>query len=257
MRKPLKLAVHLFLLTLSLASHAVAETVLRVVTYDFPPLISRNEENRESYLIEILRAVGDEMGVTFAIDYMPWKRGEQTVMRGEAWGTLPYIRTPEREKHFLFSDELYHNKIRLFHYRARKEIRGIDFNEVRDLAGHSIGGVMGYFYVSEFLGAGGRLELVTNDHQNIQKLILGRVSLALINETVGWYIIEKDFPGAGLENFGTLEKPYSIIRPGLMTSKAYPGGGQILSRFNAALKKVKASGTYRAITDKYGVRVYF
>ena len=102
-----------------------------------------SEKKKESYLTEVLREVAREMGVTFRIDFLPWKRCELMVEKGHAWAAVPYVRTPEREEKFYFSDRLYAVAVKLFYYGLDLEKIQFDYCGPGDLKGYSVGGVIG------------------------------------------------------------------------------------------------------------------
>ena len=239
-----------------LASSTFAQTEeLTIVTGELSPFTSANPE--ESYLTEVLQEVGKEMGVTFTIKFLPWKRCVQQVDRLQAWGAFPYTRISEREKKYFFSDRLYFIEDKFFYYSQDGKKRDIPYADLQDLKPYSIGGIRGYYYVKDLENAGLHLELVTDEEQNPKKLAAGRVDFIITNETVGWYLIKKLFPPEEVKNFGTLEKPYVVSHSCLMTSKSYPNTQKLLTRFNAALNKVKETGIYQRIIEKYGVTVTY
>ena len=254
--KSLKRIVLISGLVLSIASGVFAQTEeLTIVTGELPPFTSANPE--ESYLTEVLQEVGKEMGVTFTIKFLSWKRCVQQVERLQAWGAFPYISNPEREQKFFFSDRLYSAQAKFFYYSPDGKKKDISYTELQDLKPYRIGGVRGYFYVKALEDAGLQFELVANEEQNPRKLAVGRIDFIIMNETVGWHLIKKLFPPDKVKNFGTLEKPYTEFNSCVMTSKSYPNTQEFLTRFNAALKTVKETGIYQRIIEKYGVTVTY
>jgi len=236
------------------ASTGLAETTLIIATGELPPYISENQN--ENFLTEVLNNVAQEMGVTFEFKFMPWKRCESAVEKLEAWGMIPYVPTPEREKKFYFSEKLYDRQSKFFFYSPGGTHKQIPYAGLSDLKGYRIGGVRGYYYEQMFLEAGLNVEFVATEEQNFQKLKLGRVDLIPVEEVTGFYIIRKLFPyEAG--NFFTLSKPVSVSEIYLMTSKQYPDTNNLLARFNSALKKVKKNGIYQKILDKHGINLRY
>ena len=243
-------------LLLSVVSSAFAQTEeLRIVAGELPPFTSENPE--ESFLTEVLQEVAREMGVTFTIIFVPWIRCECQVEQLQAWGAFPYVSNPEREQKFFFSDRLYSAQAKFFYYSPDGEKKDFSYTELQDLRPYRIGGVRGYYYVKAFEDAGIELELVTDEEQNPKKLAAGRVDFIIMNETVGWHLIKKSFPPDKVKNFGTVEKPYTEFNSCLMTSKHYPNTQGLLTRFNAALNKVKETGVYQRIIEKHGLTVRY
>ena len=234
---------------------AGAGTELVIATGELPPFVS--EQPGKSCLTEIFRAVAQEMGVTFVFKFMPWKRCELAVEEGKAWGMMPYIRTPEREKKFLFSERLFTRQAKLFYYSPDGKSRTIPYTELKDLKRYKIGGVRGYYYEKLFRDAGIELDLVTTEEQNFRKLGARRIDLAPADETLGWYTINTLLPREKTGRFFTLNKPLNVSDGFLMTSRRHPQGREFLARFNTALKKVKRDGSFQKILDRHGLTLAY
>jgi polar amino acid transport system substrate-binding protein len=232
------------------SSQGWAETTLIIATGELPPYVSKNP--KESVMTEVLHAVAKEMGVTIEFRFMPWRRCESAVENLEAWGAIPYVLTPEREKKYYFSEKLFNREGKFFYYSKRGAPKHIPYAGLSDLKGYIIGGVRGYYYEQTLLEAGLQVEFVTTDEQNFWKLRTGKVDLIIADGVVGSYVIRKRFPQeAG--HFLMLRKPLDVIGDYLMTSKQYPNTQNLLTEFNMALKKIKATGVYQRILDQYGV----
>jgi polar amino acid transport system substrate-binding protein len=232
------------------SSMAAAEPTLVIATGEEPPTVSENP--KESFFTEVMREVGREMGVTFEFKFMPWKRCEYSLEQNDAWGAVPYVATPERREKFFFSDKLFNKKAKFFYYSADGTEKNIPFAELSDLKGYRIGAVIGYYYERGFIDAGLNVESLPTAEQNWQKLKLGRIDLFPSQELTGRYLLRKLFP-EDYKNFLAIEKPFDESGNYLITSKNYPDTQNLLTRFNAALKTVKANGTYQRILDKFGL----
>lgn len=238
---------------IAFASNGLAETTLVIATGELPPYVGENQN--ESFLTEVLQAVGREMDVRFEFRFMPWKRCELAVEKLEAWGAIPYVRTPEREVKFHFSEKLFDIQSKFFYYSPKGMQKQIPYAELSDLKGYVIGAVRGYFYEKWFIDAGLHVEFAATEEQNFQKLQAGRVDLIPADQLVGLHIIRNRFPReAG--NFFTISRPLLMSGDYLLTSKQYPDTQNLLARFNSALDKVKKNGIYKGILVKHGVPTY-
>jgi polar amino acid transport system substrate-binding protein len=235
---------------LGFSSTASAEPKLVIATGEEPPTVSENP--KESFFTEVLSEVGREMGVTFEFKFMPWKRCEYSLEQNEAWGAVPYVSTPERQGKFYFSDKLFNKKAKFFYYSPDGTEKNIPFAELSDLKTYRIGAVIGYYYVQGFIDAGLNLEPLPTAEQNWQKLKAGRIDLFPSQELTGRFLLRKLFPQE-YKNFFTIEKPFDESGNYLITSKNYPDTQNLLTRFNAALRTVKANGTYQRILDERGL----
>ena len=233
-----------------------AETELLIGTGEFPPYTSENRDH--SFLTTVLEEVGKEMGVKFKFEFMPWARCVREAEDLELWGVIPYVKNPEREEKFYFSDSLYYAVTKFFYYSRDGKKKNIKYRKLTDLKRYTIGGILGYYYVDDLTKAGLNLELVVDEKQNVSKAMKGRIDLFLMNETAGWYIIKQNYPPSQANNFIMLEKSFGESKAAyLMTSKNYPDNKQLLSRFNKALETVKKNGTYQKIINKADVTVTF
>jgi polar amino acid transport system substrate-binding protein len=147
-----KQMVILSLFVIGFSSIVAAETTLIIATDEYPPYVSERPE--ESFLTELLQEAAKEMGVTFVFKFMPWKRCEIALEELKAWGAIPYVPTPEREKIYYFSDKLYHRQSMFFSYSPDGKHKQIPYSELTDLKGYKIGGVRGYYYEQPFHEAG-------------------------------------------------------------------------------------------------------
>ena len=232
------------------ANDAAPQTLI-IVTSELPPYTSA--EPQDSFLSALLQEVGKEMGVNFEFRFMPWARCEQAVDSLQAWATLPYVPTPEREKKFLFSTPLYAKRTMLFHYSEEPLTLPKTFTDLSELSQYKVGGVRGYYYESVFSEAGVRLSLASSDEQGFRMLRAGRVDLMPALEVVGWNIIHNMFPLEEQANFHVMETPLNVGYNYLMTSRRYPQAEQLLERFNHALHVLELNGVYRKLAIRHGI----
>lgn len=238
------------------AGPTFAQQSLVIATNTYPPYVGKDIEN--SFLPALFAEIGREMGVTFELRIMPWKRCEQSVADLDAWGAIPYARNSTREKTFLFSDPLYVADSHFFAYHDPDtdigQARPLSYEQLRDLRYWRIGGINGYYYQPLFEEAGLNVEYTHSEKQNFQRLKLGRIDLVAAATTVGWHMISELFPPEIAANFYTLPKPLVKDAPlYLMTSKNYPDNQSLLARFNLALNTVKTNGTLAYLVERHGL----
>ncbi len=198
---------------------------------------------------EALRAAGLQTRFLF----FPWKRVEAEVLYGAAFATLPFLKIPEREIPFYFSDVLFSSDFAIV-YASRNSALG-DFRYARpeNLKGYRIGITVGSEAVRIPLSLAGAEVLEMPDPEFILKMLdAGRIDFAVENRMVMRYYADNYFP-EGMFTF--LETPFggrSDYR--MMVSKAYPGAEELLERFNASLAFMRESGEVSAILDRHGLR---
>lgn len=237
---------------LSLAYMGTAQAMeLVIASSEVPPYASSKPE--DSFLTELFQEIGKEMGVTFVFKFMPWKRCTTALDTAEAWGAVPYIRTPEREQLYLFSDSLYSRKMKFFYYSRDGKKLDVAFNDLRDLRKYRIGGVDGFWYIKLFSDAGIKLDLAVNLERTFEKLQAGRFDLAIGDENVGMHLINKRFASEDGGQFLSVEKAFDINATYLMVSRRYHNAEDLLRQFNKALHTVKKNGSYRRIAANHGL----
>lgn len=234
---------------LACAPTAVFAQRVRVVTDEYAPLVSRDLHDRgllTGIVVQTLR----RMDIEPHIEFQPWRRGQAEVRAGRAWATFPYVKTPERERLYLFSERpLFDNRI-VFFYRRDRFPAPFRWRELRDLDQWTIGGVRGYWYEGQLKQSRLTVDYATTVDAAIRMLQLGRVDLLLLSEFVGWHGIERMFPDER-RDFATLERPYATIPSWLMISKTYPGSRPLLRRFDRAFQELDALGRVRAIIRQH------
>jgi polar amino acid transport system substrate-binding protein len=232
------------------SQRGIAQTV-ELATGDWAPYTSKSMDGLGAFT-EIISAAFERMGDKPNYSFLPWKRAEDNLEKGEVFAIFPYFITDERKPKYNFSDRVMYSTGRFF-YLNKKITQKIEFENFSDLAKYKIGGTRGYWYESNFKEAGLSVDYATTDEQSIQKLQAGRVDLVPSGELVGWEIIKRLFPNdAG--SFSTVEKPTNQGDLHLMVSKSYPNSDAILSKFNAALNEIREQGVIKSILEKHGVK---
>jgi polar amino acid transport system substrate-binding protein len=250
----LKQIVFLYLCVIGISSTVFAETTLMIATGELPPITSEQPDN--SLLTDVFQALGNEMGVKFVFQFLPWKRCELYVEELKVWGAIPYVRTPAREQKFNFSESIYKNATKLFGYSAEGMMKSIFYNRLGELKNYKIGGVRGYWYEKRFHDAGIKLEYVADEKQIVKMLRTQRIDLAPLGEASGWHMINTLFPKEN-KKFFTAMPPLLEKKIFLMTSKQYPGGHKLLNEFNMALRKIKENRVFQNILDKHRIVVTY
>jgi len=208
----------------------------------------------KGFLTEIITAVLEEMGNQPEYQFVPWKRCESMLQRGQAWAAFPYVYTEERAKKFDFSTPISKSMSQFVYYGGK--MKGVTWDQFEDLKSYKIGGVQGNFYIELFKKHGISLDLTTKEQYAIKKLIKGKIDLLPMNVIVGWDLIKKEYP-YNVHKFGTLPKPIRIGYDHLIVSKSYPNTKAILTKFNTAFEVVTTKPIYHEILKKYHIKDQF
>ncbi len=224
---------------------------LPLATGEWLPYTSESLEGG-GVLVELIRAVVVDMGMEPDFSFLPWKRAEKNVERGNTFAAFPYGKNAERKSRFDFS-EIFFSTPMVFFYR-RNDLPITDFKQLEDLSSYRIGGNLGYSYVPRLQKAGLDLHLTVSQEQLILMLEKKRVDLVALDRGAGWMIINRLFPKRR-NQFATMKQ--SLNRNAeefgsyLMVSRMYPHHSILLARFNKSLANIKRDGTYDKIMTKF------
>ena len=202
---------------------------------------------------DLIQAVAKEAGCTVRLSNTPWKRALKMIEEGKIHMTAGASYTDERAKFAHYSDP-YRNETVAMYVQTQKADK-IQTSNVNQLArsGHSVGITRGYFYGDEFAKLKenkqftGSISEVATDEQNIKKLASGRVDGIFIDRYVGAHMI-KNMSLAGK----IVEHPTQIISDNIYFIFSKKGTDQAtVQKFNDGLKRLKASGEYDRIVNRY------
>jgi len=222
-----------------------------IVGDEYSPYIINRNGNVEGVIPEIVRAAFQEFNIEVNFSLMPWKRGEKVIREGEAFAAIPYLYTKERADEFDFSDPIIYFYPKFF-YKRDAFPNGFEWDTLKDFKPYIIGGVAGYWYENAFQKKELNVKYVTNDRINIKKLMQNRIDFTLIDESVGWYLINELFPLQNqMDAFSATKKAESSDPFHLMISRKYPNAKELQSAFNKGLKAIKSNETYHKIIQRY------
>ncbi|MBW3698059.1 transporter substrate-binding domain-containing protein [Vibrio sp. T187] len=231
MKKP-----YLFILLLLWSVDCWSAGKVRLASGEWYPYLSQSLRNG-GYVAQIVVEAYELEGYEVELIYLPWARGFQKVSSGDIDGTFVYSKTPSRQKVVLFSDEILSVPIAIF-YRSNLNF---NWNDVNDLQGLKIGGVLGYDYgVSKFEHDKTIvIDRIENQMGNYRKLLAGRLDILFEFPEVGESFIERLGVQDQISMHPTplVEKSYSLI-----ITKKSKRSDELLSAFNRGLKKLKAKG---------------
>ena len=239
-------------LCLLLAARASAAETLVVATDGFRPVAWQEMGRPTGALCEVLVEAGRRAGLSIEFRFLPWARGLQEAREGRVDAVFPVFRTPEREDYLLFPEEdLVAERMAWF---ARADSAGIVGGDLKALAGRRIGIVNQSSY-------GPRLDAALRDNTlpdpqaigdttaAVRVLVAGRIDLLPGFDQGIW----AEARGLGLaDRIRELTPPVEEVPAFLAFSRARARSGESRA-VDAALKSMKADGTYQAILARYFV----
>jgi polar amino acid transport system substrate-binding protein len=135
-------------------------------------------------LTRLLKEAFAEVGMTLRREEMPWARVFEMIDQKQIDGGYPLGKTPEREARYIYSDEIAVATRYIWHLNTRS----FDWKTVNDFKGLRIGILRGAVFGSvheELLKriaadpGFADIQEVASDEQNFQKLLEGRIDIAL------------------------------------------------------------------------------
>lgn len=235
-------------LALITASPVLSQTVAVIVAAkEELPYFGRNLPG-QGLSSEIVRMALERAGYSPSFVFKTWANTYEGAQIGvyDIVGSIWY--TEERAKEFAFSEPYLLHKIKFI---KRKEDQAITFNTLGDLDGLIIGTVKGYAYRDDFLQSRKFIRVQQNHLlQNLNKLALGEIDLTLGEARKIRYVL-KEYMKGSIEKLEMLPTPLIRRRTHIAISRTNPKHEEIISRFNKALKGMKADGTYDRIVEKH------
>ena len=244
----LKILNLVFLLLFSLS--ATAKETVTIGSGEWIPLTGENIKHGGfcgHVVSEAFRLAGYEV----KFNYAPWKRVLTRLKLGKDDASLCWIKKPERENFFLYSDIVMVQKKVFFH---RKDFN-FDWKTLDDLGGYKIGSVHGWSLGEEFDKAQkeGRINVsfTNSDVQNFKKLLLGRIDLYPSELIVGYTTMQKITSNANMRLITNHKNPIMESNYYLILSKKIPQPrlNRLLKDFNKGLQLLKKSGQYEKMEE--------
>ena len=227
---------------------AQAVLALSVVAKIEPPYFSRKMPG-EGLSAVIVTAALERAGYSPTFSFETWPRAYEGAQLGiyDVVGSIWY--TDDRAQDFLYSEPYLFHEIKFIKRKADKDIV---FTKLDDLDGLLVGILKDYAYSEEFLNSKKFIRLPENHLlQNLLKLSQGQVDVTVADVRKIRYEIDEFMKGSS-EDFQIL--PIPLIRRGthIAVSRSHPDHKQIIKKFNDALTKMKADGSYDKILNQFG-----
>lgn len=224
-------------------SKCFAQETIRIATGEFPPYYSQKYENYGQTLHIVSKAFSI-MNITVAYTFFPWGRSYELAKKNDWDATCCWSNTPERERHFNYSDAIRTTDVVFFHLKDTS----FDWHTYDDLKNIAIGTTARYTYGIEFDKANKagtlRVENATSDELNFRKLLGRRIKIIPVNRVAGYQILADLFTPEEAQLITHHPKSLVLYKVKLMVSKKNKNSQYLLERFNEGLKRLKESGKH-------------
>jgi polar amino acid transport system substrate-binding protein len=239
-----------FALLLALVGPApavMARDSVSITVGEWPPYVSADLKDY-GVAPRIVSAAFDAVEVRAEYVFFPWMRALSSAKDGKYDATLLWVRTSEREKDFVFSDVVITGKAVFYHLKARP----FSWKTIDDLVGLRIGGLSSgsYPWFDAALKAGKdlRMDRVSDEVTNFQKLLVGRIDVISLDQLTGSSILAKHFSPDEIGRITFDPVPIEAWDYCLMFSRKSAKTERMVALFNEGLKKLRHSGEYARLT---------
>jgi len=218
---------------------------LLLVTDYWPPFVFDIDKGLAT---EIILAAFDETDIDIVIEFYPWERCLHMVQNNLALGSFPWTETEARKEKYLFSDPITSQKTVLMY--LEDEILDIFTIEEIYQSDYLIGVLDSYQYLEVLETLDVNLDYSTSELNALEKLINKRVDFVVIDQENAFYLLENNYPEYVGEMGVHLIEDFSYWLS-LMMGNDYPNVEEIHEQFNEGLNKIRESGEYDEILEKY------
>lgn len=247
------------ILLLSLCGHAPLKAteapLLRISAGEWPPYLSTGLA-RQGPLAELIRDLLAEEGYRVEFHFLPWPRAYAEAAAGRFDASAVWMHKAEREADFLFSAPLLNEEFVFFHLRSQP----FDWKHFDDLTGMTLGGGLEYSYgpaFDAFLAEGKiRMERVSSDRQNFEKLLKERVVLYPQERNVGYAALRSQFSPEDAERITHHPTPLLVNLSYLMLPRRLAGSEALRARFDVRLQRFRDDGRYQRYFDDLEAGLY-
>ncbi|MHA6494183.1 substrate-binding periplasmic protein [Pseudomonas borbori] len=235
-------------LLLCLGAQASEKQTLTISVGDWPPYLSSALKHNGVVAHLISDLLADE-GYQVSFQFLPWPRAYAAAAAGKFDASAIWMHKADREAEFLFSAPLLDEQFVFFHLKSLP----FDWRRFDDLTGMTLGGGLEYSYgpaFDAFLASGKvKIERVSSDQQNFEKLLKERVVLYPQELNVGYAALLRHFNAEDRAKITHHPKPLLVNHSYLMLPKSLAGSPALLKRFNHRLQHYRDSGRYQRYFD--------
>ena len=229
-------------------TNLAAETI-RITSGEWEPFISQHiyQYGLDSHIItEAFKLEGIDVEWGF----FPWQRSYENAKDNDEWdASCCWWPDDETKDEFWISDPITETSFVFYHLKSYK----LEWDSFKDLEGIIVGGTTKYHYGNKFMGAIEEKTLnvqdAPKDEFNYRKLIAGRIEIFPNDPAVGNAQIRNNLSPdeANLLTYSSKKFGQSTLH--LIVNKNKKRSKYFLDKFNAGLKKLKASGQYQKMLE--------
>jgi polar amino acid transport system substrate-binding protein len=226
-------------LILSTSLSFAEDKIIHITSLDWPPYASESLD-QQGASVAVAKAAFEAMGYELKVDFYPWSRAIALAKDSSSRysGYFPEYFSDDTAKDFIYSDAMGSGPLGF----AERKDKSISWSTLADLKPYRIGIVQDYINTTEFdamiADKSLKSSMTTSDDKNLQKLMGGRVDLAVVDKNVMNYLFKTNpnlakKTGEAQFNSTLLEDKKLFI-----CFKKGPQGEKIAKIYNEGLKKI-------------------
>ncbi len=228
-------------------SQAIAEErPLTIITEDWPPYNYEENGVVKGFSTEIVQAILKELSLSYEIQLLPGARGEKLLDEGSRVMNFSLFRTSEREKKYKWIGPIAEDVIYFYKKKGNPlEIKTLeDAKNVKRVAIRHKGLVYSVLLKEGFTN----LDLTTKPVDIIRKVAMGIADLSISEVPLGvkYWLRQANLPPDALE-----QTPVKLIDFPLYIAATKDIPDEIITKWQEALDRLKASAAYTQIYNKY------
>ncbi|QDG76558.1 ABC transporter substrate-binding protein [Labrenzia sp. PHM005] len=229
-----------------LLSFAAQADTLEIVTEQLPPFNYLEDGIAKGMGTEVVQAVLKETGREAPIRFLPWARSYQMALKTPGTLIFSILRTDEREEKFKWVGEIAPYGVSFYHLAENTEINVRTLEDAKPL---SVGVYLGDAK-AEYLTQKGfkNLSQVEDDRFNLRKLLLGRIDLMVIDDSVIVELLRSEGVDPALVR---RTMPISDLSGHAYMAFNKDTAKDLVDSFREGLEQIKLNGTYDRIIGNY------
>lgn len=235
----------LFTLLLSTPQLLFADEKIRLTNGEWPPYLSQKLPHHGAASHIVREAFANE-GIEVEYGFFPWNRSYILAQRGVWDGTVVWVKTPEREQNFLYSDVVITDTEYLFHLKSVP----LHFTDMASLTGKKVGATLHTAYPTlERAQEDGLLQIERYGNYNLlyRRLLNKRVDAIPHVKQVGKYFQRTSLSEAEQQQITHSPLVLQTRQYHLILNRVSPRNVELLKRFNKGLRQLRENGRYQAI----------
>lgn len=229
--------------------NTIAQTDTLKLSMDvWPPFT--NVEGEKSIATEIVEKALEGININSQYIVNEFEKVTEGINSGKYNGSPAFWKSDEREQNLFFSSPYLKNQLIL----VGRKGTNVDLNSFIELKGNRIGLVEGYAYADSLTEVEDlQITYGQNDQENLENLLSEKIDYMLVDALLIQYLLKYE-----LNNVSALlefAKQPLIVNPlYLALRKDVPDAENILTQFNAEIKKLMANGSYNDILELDWIR---